>query len=63
MWSYFGQVLPYDHVRTTPTKRVQEGQARAKYNFIAQTGLELSLAKGECKQTLSTCRGLKFSNS
>ncbi|KAK3917926.1 Vinexin, partial [Frankliniella fusca] len=41
------EVLPYEHLRTTPTKRVQEGQARAKYNFIAQTRMELSLAKGE----------------
>ncbi|XP_034245164.1 sorbin and SH3 domain-containing protein 1 isoform X3 [Thrips palmi] len=41
------EVLPYDHLRATPTKRVQEGQARARFNFIAQTRLELSLAKGE----------------
>lgn len=33
-------------MRTTPRKSY-EGQARAKYNFIAQTHLELSLAKGE----------------
>lgn len=33
-------------MKTTPRKS-HEGQARAKYNFIAQTHLELSLAKGE----------------
>lgn len=33
-------------MKITPRKSF-EGQARAKYNFIAQTHLELSLAKGE----------------
>lgn len=33
-------------MRTTP-KKAHEGQARAKFNFVAQTNLELSLAKGE----------------
>lgn len=33
-------------MKTTPRK-AHEGQARAKYNFLAQTHLELSLAKGE----------------
>jgi hypothetical protein len=32
-------------MRTTP-KKAHEGQARAKFNFVAQTNLELSLAKG-----------------
>lgn len=40
------QILPYDGMRTTP-KKSHEGQARAKFNFVAQTNLELSLAKGE----------------
>ncbi|KAK0085478.1 hypothetical protein PV325_005066 [Microctonus aethiopoides] len=40
------EVLPYDGARSTP-KKSYEGQARAKFNFIAQTNLELSLAKGE----------------
>ncbi|KAJ8672551.1 hypothetical protein QAD02_003810 [Eretmocerus hayati] len=40
------EILPYDEVRTLP-KKPYEGQARAKFNFIAQTNLELSLAKGE----------------
>ncbi|XP_034952537.1 uncharacterized protein [Chelonus insularis] len=40
------EILPYDGARTTP-KKPYEGQARAKFNFIAQTNLELSLAKGE----------------
>lgn len=31
----------------TTTRKAHEGQARAKYNFLAQTHLELSLAKGE----------------
>ncbi|XP_033150965.1 uncharacterized protein LOC108596118 isoform X2 [Drosophila busckii] len=31
----------------TPAKRPSEGQARAKYNFQAQSGVELSLNKGE----------------
>lgn len=40
------QILPYDGMRTTP-KKPYEGQARAKFNFVAQTNLELSLAKGK----------------
>ncbi|PSN50462.1 hypothetical protein C0J52_04936 [Blattella germanica] len=39
-------IIPYDGIRTIP-KRPSEGQARAKFNFIAQTHLELSLVKGE----------------
>lgn len=38
--------MPYEHSRTTPRK-AHEGQARAKFNFLAQSQLELSLAKGE----------------
>ncbi|KAL3277601.1 hypothetical protein HHI36_012943 [Cryptolaemus montrouzieri] len=40
------EIVPYENVRTTPRKP-HEGQARAKYNFLAKTHLELSLAKGE----------------
>lgn len=40
------EIVPYDGIKTTPRK-AHEGQARAKYNFVAQTHLELSLAKGE----------------
>ncbi|KAG7208432.1 hypothetical protein KM043_014662 [Ampulex compressa] len=44
--SNYVEILPYDGMRTTP-KKPYEGQARAKFNFLAQTNLELSLAKGE----------------
>ncbi|XP_030753686.1 uncharacterized protein LOC115880570 isoform X2 [Sitophilus oryzae] len=40
------EIVPYEGAKTTPRK-AHEGQARAKYNFLAQTHLELSLAKGE----------------
>ncbi|XP_021927935.1 sorbin and SH3 domain-containing protein 1 isoform X7 [Zootermopsis nevadensis] len=40
------EIIPYDGIRTIP-KLPNEGQARAKFNFIAQTHLELSLVKGE----------------
>ncbi|CAH1735981.1 unnamed protein product [Aphis gossypii] len=40
------EVIPYDGIRTTP-HRPYEGQARAKFNFVAQTNMELSLVKGE----------------
>ncbi|KAF4530591.1 hypothetical protein B566_EDAN006797, partial [Ephemera danica] len=40
------EIIPYDGVRTLP-KRATEGKARAKFNFVAQTHLELSLIKGE----------------
>ncbi|KRT85070.1 SH3 domain-containing protein, partial [Oryctes borbonicus] len=40
------EIVPYDGVKST-IRKPHEGQARAKYNFIAQTHLELSLAKGE----------------
>ncbi|XP_076636482.1 cbl-associated protein [Colletes latitarsis] len=44
--SNYVEILPYDGMRTTP-KKPYEGQARAKFNFVAQTNLELTLAKGE----------------
>ena len=44
--SNYVEILPYEDVRTIPTKP-HEGQARAKFNFVAQTNLELSLVKGE----------------
>ncbi|XP_054262835.1 uncharacterized protein LOC128986471 isoform X3 [Macrosteles quadrilineatus] len=40
------EIIPYDGIRTVP-KRPTEGQARAKFNFQAQTHLELPLVKGE----------------
>ncbi|XP_059489484.1 uncharacterized protein LOC132204758 isoform X2 [Neocloeon triangulifer] len=40
------EIIPYDGVRTTP-KGPSEGKARAKFNFVAQSSLELSLVKGE----------------
>nr|CAH7761686.1 unnamed protein product [Callosobruchus chinensis] len=40
------EIVPYDGAKTTPRKP-HEGQARAKFNFLAQTHLELSLARGE----------------
>lgn len=40
------QIVSRDGART-PGKRPSEGQARAKYNFQAQSGVELSLNKGE----------------
>lgn len=46
------QILPYDGMRTTP-KKPHEGQARAKFNFVAQTNLELSLAKGKYKKYMN----------
>lgn len=39
------QIVPFEHSRTT--RKAHEGQARAKFNFVAQSQLELSLAKGE----------------
>lgn len=45
----FWQVIPYDGIRTTP-HRPYEGQARAKFNFVAQTNMELSLVKGKNKK-------------
>ncbi|XP_020717694.1 uncharacterized protein LOC101453047 isoform X2 [Ceratitis capitata] len=40
------EVINKDTVRQQP-KKPSEGQARAKYNFQAQSGIELSLNKGE----------------
>ncbi|XP_011686081.1 PREDICTED: uncharacterized protein LOC105448915 isoform X2 [Wasmannia auropunctata] len=45
--SNYVEILPYDGMMRTTPKKAHEGQARAKFNFIAQTNLELSLAKGE----------------
>ncbi|XP_048513054.1 uncharacterized protein LOC105693657 isoform X4 [Athalia rosae] len=41
------EILPYDGIRTTTPKKPYEGQARAKFNFVAQTTHELSLVKGD----------------
>ncbi|KAL1122391.1 hypothetical protein AAG570_003796 [Ranatra chinensis] len=40
------EIIPYDGIRTLP-KKATEGQARAKFNFQAQSHLEVSLVKGE----------------
>lgn len=53
------QILPYDGMRTTP-KKPYEGQARAKFNFVAQTNLELSLAKGKYKKYINISQQQKF---
>lgn len=43
----FLQIVPFDGQSKVLAKKPSEGEARAKFNFIAQTHLELSLAKGE----------------
>ncbi|GAB6022688.1 hypothetical protein CHUAL_006782 [Chamberlinius hualienensis] len=40
------EAIPYESVKVT-TKKPSEGLGRVKYNFQAQTNLELSLVKGE----------------
>ncbi|XP_012526517.2 uncharacterized protein LOC105831139 isoform X4 [Monomorium pharaonis] len=45
--SNYVEILPYDGTMRTTPKKAHEGQARAKFNFVAQTNLELSLVKGE----------------
>lgn len=40
------QIITKDGVRL-PAKKPSEGQARAKFNFQAQSAIELSLNKGE----------------
>nr|XP_023017455.1 uncharacterized protein LOC111506572 isoform X3 [Leptinotarsa decemlineata] len=40
------EIIPFEGSKPTPRK-AHEGKARAKYNFVAQTHLELSLARGE----------------
>ncbi|XP_055921697.1 sorbin and SH3 domain-containing protein 1 isoform X16 [Eupeodes corollae] len=44
--SNYVELLTKDGIRQPP-KKPSEGQARAKYNFQAQSGIELSLNKGE----------------
>lgn len=44
--SNYVEILTKDGIRQPP-KKPSEGQARAKYNFQAQSGIELSLNKGE----------------
>ncbi|XP_037907741.1 sorbin and SH3 domain-containing protein 2 isoform X27 [Hermetia illucens] len=41
------EIITKDGSRPAPQKKPSEGQARAKYNFQAQSALELSLNKGE----------------
>jgi hypothetical protein len=40
------QIVPYDGVRLT-NRKPSEGKGRVKFNFVAQTPIELSLVKGE----------------
>lgn len=44
--TYEKQIVSKDGVRL-PIKKPTEGQARAKFNFQAQSAIELSLNKGE----------------
>lgn len=41
------EILPRDGAKPLPKKPMREGKARAKFNFTAQTSVELSLMKGE----------------
>ncbi|XP_038116091.1 sorbin and SH3 domain-containing protein 1 isoform X3 [Culex quinquefasciatus] len=41
------EILPRDGAKPLPKKPQREGKARAKFNFTAQTTVELSLLKGE----------------
>lgn len=42
------QIISNDGTRpVTTVRKPTEGQARAKYNFVAQSDIELSLSKGE----------------
>ncbi|XP_055624328.1 uncharacterized protein LOC129767448 isoform X4 [Toxorhynchites rutilus septentrionalis] len=41
------EILPRDGAKPLPKKPQREGKARAKFNFTAQTSVELSLMKGE----------------
>lgn len=45
----FHQIISNDGTRPPPVviRKPTEGQARAKFNFIAQSDIELSLNKGE----------------
>lgn len=40
------EIVPYDGVRMT-NRKPSEGKGRVKFNFVAQTPVELSLVKGE----------------
>ncbi|CAH1118977.1 unnamed protein product [Phaedon cochleariae] len=44
--SNYVEIIPFEGSKPTPRK-AHEGQARAKYNFVAQSHLELSLGRGE----------------
>lgn len=47
MTNHLFQLLKGDGVQTLKKPAVVEGRARAKFDFIAQTNLELPLKKGE----------------
>ncbi|KAK3883729.1 hypothetical protein Pcinc_011963 [Petrolisthes cinctipes] len=40
------EIVPYENVKTM-SRKPTEGQARARFNFQAQTSMEMSLSKGE----------------
>ncbi|XP_069944716.1 uncharacterized protein [Cherax quadricarinatus] len=40
------EIVPYESIKTL-TRKPTEGQARARFNFQAQTSMEMSLSKGE----------------
>ncbi|XP_066153221.1 uncharacterized protein CAP isoform X4 [Euwallacea fornicatus] len=41
------EIVPYESSKVVTPRKAHEGQARAKFNFLAKSHLELSLAKGE----------------
>ncbi|XP_066262875.1 uncharacterized protein [Euwallacea similis] len=41
------EIVPYESSKIATPRKAHEGQARAKFNFLAKSHLELSLAKGE----------------
>lgn len=45
-FALLNQIIPYDGVRLT-NRKPSEGKGRVKFNFVAQTPIELSLVKGE----------------
>ncbi|KAG7155279.1 Sorbin and SH3 domain-containing protein 1-like, partial [Homarus americanus] len=40
------EIVPYENIKTL-TRKPTEGQARSRFNFQAQTSMEMSLSKGE----------------
>jgi sorbin and SH3 domain-containing protein 1 len=44
--TFYRQIISNEGIRP-PIRKPTEGQARARYNFVAQSDIELSLNKGE----------------